>query len=64
MNSVEWTSFIVTAIGNFGFPIVITAYLLLRFEKRIDHLNHSIQALSRVVRDGGSRNERKKKPSS
>lgn len=60
MNSFEWSSFIVSAIGNFGFPIVITGYLLIRFEKRIDHLHHSIQSLAQVVRDGGNRHERKK----
>lgn len=27
-----------TAIGNFGFPIAITIYLLLRFEKKLETL--------------------------
>ncbi|WP_019007836.1 YvrJ family protein [Cohnella laeviribosi] len=53
MNSSEWSSFMITAIGNFGFPIVITGYLLIRFEKKIEHLNNSIQALAHVIRDGG-----------
>jgi hypothetical protein len=57
MNSFEWSSFIVTAVGNFGFPIVVTGYLLIRFEKRIENLNSSIQSLAQVIRDGGSKNE-------
>jgi hypothetical protein len=54
-----------TAIGNFGFPIVITAYLLIRFEKKIENsailqarleekierLNLTIQELVQVMRD-------------
>lgn len=30
------------AVSNFGFPIVLTAYLLLRFEKKLDDLKDSI----------------------
>ncbi|MDP1383272.1 YvrJ family protein [Priestia megaterium] len=33
-------------IGNFGFPIVVTFYLLLRFEKKIDHL---IEAINKIA---------------
>jgi len=55
VNSSEWSSFILTAIGNFGFPIVVTGYLLMRFEKRIDHLHHSVQSLAQMIRDGGKR---------
>nr|WP_213486161.1 YvrJ family protein [Thermobacillus xylanilyticus] len=32
-------SLITTSISNFGFPIVITGFLLLRFEKKIESLN-------------------------
>ncbi|WP_296979225.1 YvrJ family protein [Thermobacillus sp. ZCTH02-B1] len=53
MNSSEWSSFVMTAIGNFGFPIVVTGYLLMRFEKRIDHLTQSIQSLAQIIREGG-----------
>ncbi|GIQ71550.1 YvrJ family protein [Xylanibacillus composti] len=31
-------SVITTAIGNFGFPIVVASYLLVRFEKKIEQL--------------------------
>lgn len=35
-----------TAIGNFGFPIVVASYLLFRFEKKIEILSESIQKQS------------------
>ena len=31
-----------TALGNFGFPIVISVYLLVRFEKKLDDLTIAI----------------------
>jgi hypothetical protein len=37
-----------TALSNFGFPIVITVYLLHRFEKKLDNLTAAIDQL----RDG------------
>ncbi|MEK4715930.1 YvrJ family protein [Sporosarcina sp. FSL K6-5500] len=36
-------------IGNFGFPIVITIYLLHRFEKKIEKLEQVIQELARAI---------------
>lgn len=45
-------SFVITAIGNFGFPIVVTSYLLLRFEKKIENLNASILELAKVISSG------------
>ncbi|MDN4494578.1 YvrJ family protein [Ureibacillus aquaedulcis] len=35
----------INLISNNGFPIVISIYLLLRFEKKIECLEQSIQAL-------------------
>ena len=32
----------ITAIGNFGFPIAITGYLLLRMEAKLDVLTNAI----------------------
>lgn len=43
----EWISI----IGNFGFPIAITVYLFIRFEKKIENLERCIDALSDVIRD-------------
>lgn len=36
-------------IGNFGFPIVVTFYLLLRFEKKIDHLTEAINKIATSI---------------
>ncbi|AGA56447.1 hypothetical protein Theco_0200 [Thermobacillus composti KWC4] len=43
-------SLITTSISNFGFPIVITGFLLLRFEKKIESLNNTIMDLIQVIR--------------
>ncbi|MCZ8533689.1 YvrJ family protein [Psychrobacillus psychrodurans] len=40
---------IVQLIGNFGFPIVVTIYLLHRFENKIDALENTIQNIANVV---------------
>lgn len=34
-----------TAVSNFGFPIVVAGYLLLRFENKIEKLNDTITQL-------------------
>lgn len=41
----EW----VTAISNFGFPIVITGYLLLRLEAKMDKLTEAVNALTQAT---------------
>lgn len=40
-NMEQWLS----VIGEVGFPIVVTLYLLNRIESKLDALNHSIQML-------------------
>lgn len=45
------TSELITVIGNFGFPIAITVYLFIRFEKKIENLENSILKLSNVIND-------------
>lgn len=40
-------------IGNFGFPIVITLYLLFRFEKKIENLEGAIQSLNEYIKNWG-----------
>lgn len=40
---------IVQLIGNVGFPIAITIYLLYRFEKRLEKLEDAIVNLATVV---------------
>ena len=37
------------AIGNFGFPLVVTAFLLVRIEGKLGQLNDSIQLLTRTI---------------
>lgn len=36
-------------IGNFGFPIAITVYLLIRFENRLDGLRNAIDNLANNI---------------
>ncbi|WP_010174742.1 YvrJ family protein [Bacillus coahuilensis] len=44
---------IIEMIGNVGFPIVMTVYLLHRFEKRLERLEDEIHELTSVVRNEG-----------
>lgn len=37
------------AIGNLGFPIAVTAYLLVRIETKLENLAASITDLARAV---------------
>lgn len=41
----------VTLISNTCFPIAVAAYLLVRFESKIDNLSQSINDLSMVVKE-------------
>lgn len=47
MDMPQWTMI----AGNFGFPIAITIYLFIRFERKIDKLENVITQLSDVIRD-------------
>lgn len=40
----------VQIIGNVGFPIGVSLYLLMRFEKKIDVLSEGIAKLSEVMK--------------
>jgi hypothetical protein len=40
---------IITLIGNFGFPIAVASYLLLRFEKTINTLACDIRNLKEEI---------------
>ena len=40
---------ILTQIANFGFPIVVSIYLLVRIEEKLNQLTESINELSRVI---------------
>ncbi|MEH6908862.1 MULTISPECIES: YvrJ family protein [Neobacillus] len=39
----------VALLGNFGFPIAITIYLFLRFEKKLEKLGEVIIQLAEVI---------------
>lgn len=36
-------------ISNFGFPIVVSAYLLIRIEKKLSDLSYNINELARAI---------------
>jgi hypothetical protein len=40
---------LITLISNVGFPIAISAYLLIRIEKKLDSLSESINGLAKVI---------------
>ncbi|TYS58401.1 YvrJ family protein [Sutcliffiella horikoshii] len=42
---------IVTILGNFGFPVMIAIYLLIRFEKRIENLTEAITRLQQAMKN-------------
>lgn len=39
----------VTLIANVGFPVAVSAYLLIRLEKQITHLTSSIARLNTII---------------
>ncbi|MEK7019327.1 YvrJ family protein [Bacillus sp. FSL R9-9410] len=39
-----------SAIGNFGFPVVLAVYLLIRFEKKLERLTEAIETLKDAIR--------------
>lgn len=38
------------SIANYGFPIVVASYLLIRMERKLDELEHSIRDLNNTIR--------------
>ncbi|MFC0211386.1 YvrJ family protein [Paenibacillus chartarius] len=51
MDDTQTLSLVTNSISNLGFPIVITVYLLTRFEKKLDTLNTSIVDLLTALKD-------------
>lgn len=43
------TSELVNLISNVGFPVVVSAYLLIRLEKQINTLSNSINKLNNII---------------
>lgn len=50
MDDSQFINLVTTSISNFGFPIVLTGYLLVRFEKKIESLNQAILELLQAIR--------------
>jgi len=50
MNATDLPQWI-TILGNFGFPICISIYLLIRFEKKLDNFGEIISQLAEVIKD-------------
>jgi hypothetical protein len=46
MMSVDW----VNLVGNVGFPIVVTFYLLMRLETRVKELEQAVEELANDMR--------------
>lgn len=40
---------ILNQVANFGFPIVVSIYLLVRIEGKLDQLTESINKLSKAI---------------
>lgn len=36
-------------ISNFGFPLILAVYLLLRFEKKLERLTNAISNLEKTI---------------
>jgi len=47
-----------TAIGNFGFPVVVAGYLLFRFENKIESFGQKIDRFSEVLEGKPSENKK------
>lgn len=41
---------LLSQIGNFGFPLILAIYLLLRFEKKIEKLSKVISSLENSIK--------------
>lgn len=40
---------VIDLITNFGFPVVLSGYLLIRFEKKLEYLTISINELNKII---------------
>lgn len=41
---------LINIVGNFGFPIAVTAYLLVRIESKLTQLTESIHELTTAIK--------------
>ncbi|MFB0842867.1 YvrJ family protein [Paenibacillus oleatilyticus] len=54
MDNTNALSYFLAAISQVGFPIVLTGYLLLRFEKKLDILTETMLRLIDVIHNKAS----------
>ena len=40
---------ILSQVGNFGFPMVVSIYLLVKIERKLDELTKAINNLGRIM---------------
>jgi YvrJ protein family len=57
MDSSDPISYFLAAVNQIGFPIVLTGYLLLRFEKKLELLTSTILKLIEVINKEVSEND-------
>lgn len=41
----------ISVISNVGFPVMVTMYLLIRFERKLENLQNVILELSKVIKN-------------
>lgn len=39
----------INLVSNMGFPIAVSMYLLIRIERKLEHLTNSINCLSKAI---------------
>lgn len=45
---------VLTQIGNYGFPMIVAVFLLVRIEKKLDELTLAIARLGEVISHGSA----------
>ncbi|PZD96705.1 YvrJ family protein [Paenibacillus sambharensis] len=51
MDTEQPIAYLLAAISQVGFPIAVTSYLLIRFEKKLDILSATIARLSEAMKN-------------
>ncbi|MCD7035364.1 YvrJ family protein [Metabacillus sp. GX 13764] len=41
---------LINILGNFGFPVAIASYLLIRLERKMESLTSAIQELKEIIK--------------
>ncbi|OMF30751.1 hypothetical protein BK133_16555 [Paenibacillus sp. FSL H8-0548] len=51
MDETQPLAYFITAMSEVGFPIVLTGYLLFRFEKKLEALTDNILKLRKMIKN-------------